>query len=87
MQIFTVILLRKLRLVKVFKESGVHREDIKLISKSGIQLVTESRNNKLKHYNYSKEYIVWSAEQSLKKFTNRLFRYFFIAQTKSVNAS
>lgn len=51
---------------KGFKESGVHRVDLKLISKCGIQLVTESRNNKLKHYNYSKEYIVWSAEQSLK---------------------
>ena len=51
---------------KGFKESGIHRKDIKLISKCGIQLVTESRNNKLKHYNYSKEYIVWSAEQSLK---------------------
>lgn len=51
---------------KGFKESRIHRKDIKLISKCGIQLVTESRNNKLKHYNYSKEYIVWSAEQSLK---------------------
>ncbi|GAB7255838.1 aldo/keto reductase [Polaribacter sp. OB-PA-B3] len=51
---------------KGFKESGIQRNDIKLISKCGIQLVAESRDNKLKHYNYSKEYIVWSVEQSLK---------------------
>ncbi len=51
---------------KGFKESGILRNDIKLISKCGIQLVAESRDNKLKHYNYSKEYIVWSVEQSLK---------------------
>lgn len=51
---------------KALKESGVEREQIELISKCGIQYVGESRNNKIKHYNYSKDYIIWSAEQSLK---------------------
>lgn len=51
---------------KAFVESGIAREEIQLVSKCGIQLVGETRNNKVKHYNYSKEYIINSAEQSLK---------------------
>ena len=50
---------------KAFKESAVSREKIQLISKCGIQH-TEGRANTIKHYNYSKEYIVWSVENSLK---------------------
>ena len=46
--------------------SGVNREAIQLISKCGIQYVCEARENKVKHYDYSKKYIVWSVEQSLK---------------------
>lgn len=49
-----------------FVKSGIQREDIQLISKCGIQYTGETRNNKIKHYNYSKEYIIWSAEKSLK---------------------
>ncbi|GLU43383.1 aldo/keto reductase family oxidoreductase [Allomuricauda sp. NBRC 101325] len=49
-----------------YAESGVKREDIQLISKCGIQL-TRGRDNKINHYQYDKEYIIWSAEQSLKK--------------------
>jgi predicted oxidoreductase len=49
-----------------FAESGIDREHIQLISKCGIQYITENRNNKVKHYNYSKDYIIWSAENSLK---------------------
>lgn len=51
---------------KAFLESGIQREEIQLISKCGIQYVGESRDNKIKHYNYSKEYIIWSAEESLR---------------------
>ena len=50
---------------KAFKESAISREKIQLISKCGIQH-TEGRANTIKHYNYSKEYIVWSVENSLK---------------------
>lgn len=51
---------------KAFVESGIAREEVQLISKCGIQLVGEARENKLKHYNYAKEYIIWSVENSLK---------------------
>ena len=49
-----------------FSISGIDRNDIQLITKCGIQYVTETRNNQVKHYNYSKDYIIWSAEESLK---------------------
>lgn len=51
---------------KAFANSGVKRENIQLISKCGIQYLAENRQNKVKHYKYSKEYIIWSAEESLK---------------------
>ena len=50
---------------KAFIESKIAREKIQLISKCGIQL-EGSRKNTIKHYDYSKEYIIWSAENSLK---------------------
>jgi predicted oxidoreductase len=49
-----------------FVESGINRSDIKLVSKCGIQYLGKSRTNKIKHYNYSKDYIIWSVEESLK---------------------
>lgn len=49
-----------------FSDSGIKRENIQLMSKCGIQYVCDARNNKTKHYEYLKGYIVWSAEQSLK---------------------
>lgn len=51
-----------------FAESTIDRNHIQLISKCGIEYFGNSRPNlKVKHYNYSKKYIIWSAEQSLKK--------------------
>lgn len=50
---------------KAFTESKIDRKKIQLISKCGIQHVN-GRNNPIKHYDYSKEYIVWSVENSLK---------------------
>jgi len=52
---------------KALAASGVQRENIQLISKCGIQYVGESRSNKTKHYDYSKDYIIWSVERSLKQ--------------------
>jgi len=50
-----------------FAESGIDRNQIQLISKCGIEYIGNARPNlKVKHYNYSKEYIIWSAENSLK---------------------
>jgi predicted oxidoreductase len=51
---------------KAFSESSILRENIQLITKCGIQHTGNARPNKIKHYNYSKEYIIWSVEESLK---------------------
>lgn len=51
---------------KAFTDSGIPRESIQLVSKCGIQL-TRGRDNKINHYQYDKDYLIWSAEQSLKK--------------------
>ena len=51
---------------KASSSSKVAREKIQLISKCGIQMLAENRDNKIKHYDYSKSHIIWSVEQSLK---------------------
>ena len=53
------------RFGKAFSQSGVERESIQIISKCGIQYVGNTRDNHIKHYDYSKDYIVWSVEKSL----------------------
>lgn len=50
---------------KAFSESTIQRNKLQFISKCGIQH-TQGRDNKIKHYDYSKEYIIWSVENSLK---------------------
>ncbi|MBC2838043.1 aldo/keto reductase family oxidoreductase [Robiginitalea sp. SC105] len=50
---------------KAFASSGIRREDIRLISKCGIQYVCDARPVGIKHYQYDADYIVWSAERSL----------------------
>ena len=50
---------------KAFKAGNTDRSQIQLISKCGIQHV-KGRNNTIKHYDYSKDYIIWSVEKSLK---------------------
>lgn len=50
---------------KAFTESKISRDRLQLISKCGIQH-TKGRPNAIKHYDYSKEYIIWSVENSLK---------------------
>lgn len=51
---------------KALSQSKINRKEVQLISKCGIQMMSENRNNIIKHYNYSKDYIITSAEQSLK---------------------
>ncbi|MFC4095614.1 aldo/keto reductase [Euzebyella saccharophila] len=51
---------------KALAISGIARTQLQLISKCGIQM-SGSRKNKVKHYEYSKEYIIWSVERSLGK--------------------
>jgi predicted oxidoreductase len=50
---------------KALASSKIPREKLQLISKCGIQMITGNRNNAIKHYQYSKEYIVQSVENSL----------------------
>ncbi len=47
-------------------KSDINRSEIQIITKCGIQYLGSSRANKIKHYNYSKDYIIWSVEESLK---------------------
>jgi predicted oxidoreductase len=50
-----------------FKESKIDRQAVQLISKCSIQLESENRKGTIiKHYEYSKNYIISSVEQSLK---------------------
>ncbi len=52
---------------KALTESKIDRKKIQLISKCGIQYISVKRpENHIKHYEYSKDYIIWSAENSLK---------------------
>jgi predicted oxidoreductase len=49
-----------------FKQTRIARSAIQLISKCGIAYVSPNRSNTIKHYNYSKEYIITSVENSLR---------------------
>ena len=51
---------------EAFSKSGIARKEIQLVSKCGIQLVGNTRTNRIKHYQYDKKYIIDSVEQSLK---------------------
>ena len=48
-----------------FIQSGIKREDIQLITKCGIQMITPNRENRVAHYDYTKEHIINSCEKSL----------------------
>ena len=61
-----------------FEDSGISRESIQLITKCGIQMDAEARKNKIKHYNYTKDYIVWSAEQSIKNLRADYLDFFLL---------
>ncbi len=47
--------------------SGIARDKIELITKCGIQYKGQTRDNRIKHYDLSKDYVIRSAEQSMKK--------------------
>ncbi len=61
-----------------FSGSGINRDNIQLISKCGIQHLAEKRKNKVTHYNYSKDYIIWSAEESLKNLKTEYLDLFLL---------
>lgn len=50
-----------------FAKANIDRSTIQLISKCGIQYRENARpENKVKHYEYTAKYIIWSAERSLR---------------------
>ena len=51
---------------QAFSQSRIPRESVQLISKCGIQYACEARPVRIKHYEYSADYIIGSATRSLK---------------------
>ena len=47
-------------------EMDIDRKEVQFITKCGIKYVCEERDYSIKHYDYSKEHIIWSVENSLK---------------------
>lgn len=62
---------------KALIESGVARTKVQLITKCGIQM-TRGRDNVVKHYQYDADYIVWSAERSLKELQTEYIDMFLL---------
>ncbi|MGZ5272684.1 MAG: aldo/keto reductase [Kaistella sp.] len=48
-----------------FSEMNINREEVQYISKCGIEMPCPNRNYKIKSYNYSREHILKSVDQSL----------------------
>lgn len=64
---------------KAFTESDIDRSKIEIITKCGIQYMCDKRaDNRVKHYNYSKDYIIWSAEESLRNLKTDYLDLFLI---------
>lgn len=61
-----------------FQKSKIARSKVQLISKCGIQMTSGNRNNSVKHYQYNKDYIIWSAEVSLKKLKTDYLDFFLL---------
>ena len=49
-----------------FKQGNFNRNEIQLITKCGIQSISNNRPTTVKHYDYSEKHIIWSVENSLK---------------------
>jgi predicted oxidoreductase len=47
-------------------QMNIDRKEVKFITKCGIKSVCEERDYSIKHYDYTKEHIIWSVENSLK---------------------
>ncbi len=47
-------------------EMDIDRKQVQFITKCGIKYVCEERDYNIKHYDYTKEHIIWSVENSLK---------------------
>ena len=47
-------------------DMNIDRNEVQFITKCGIKYVCEDREYSIKHYDYTKEHIIWSVENSLK---------------------
>ncbi len=63
---------------KALKSSKIDRNVIQLITKCGIQMIDDARSSSVKHYDYSEEHIIWSAEQSLKNLNTDFIDLFLL---------
>ena len=62
-----------------FAKAGIPRASVQLISKCGIQYMGEARPElTVKHYQYDAEYIIWSAERSLKQLQTEYLDLFLL---------
>ena len=59
-------------------KSTLKREDIQLITKCGIQYITDKRPHQIKHYQYDKAYIIGSAEESLRNLKTEYLDLFLL---------
>ena len=69
---------------KAFKNSSIKREEVEFISKCGIQYVGETRSNKVKHYQYDSDYIIFSAEKSIKDLNADYLDIFLLHSTAAL---
>ena len=65
--------------MKLLKTQVLKERKLQLISKCGIQYVGETRSNKVKHYQYDSDYIIFSAEKSIKDLKAEYLDIFFVA--------
>ncbi|WP_396597565.1 aldo/keto reductase family oxidoreductase [Dokdonia sp. R86516] len=62
-----------------FAKANISRDTIQIISKCGIQMKGDARaENTIKHYQYDKEYIISSAERSLKELRTEYLDLFLL---------
>ena len=62
-----------------FAKANISRDSIQIISKCGIQMKGDARaENTVKHYQYDKEYIISSAERSLKELRTEYLDLFLL---------
>ncbi len=62
-----------------FAKANISRDSIQIISKCGIQMKGDARaENTIKHYQYDKEYIISSAERSLKELRTEYLDLFLL---------
>lgn len=62
-----------------FAKANIPRETVQIISKCGIQMMGDNRpENTIKHYQYDKDYIIASAERSLKELQTEYLDLFLL---------